>query len=53
MNVLGYIAEKSKNDGKQVSVTVQALLLWPTGPMDIQRYERTFETGTTKSHTET
>ncbi|PHH87132.1 hypothetical protein CDD83_9276 [Cordyceps sp. RAO-2017] len=51
VNVIGYLAaapprsSASGPGGRDVaSVHVQALLLWSTGPLDIQRYEQSLET---------
>lgn len=43
VNVVGYLTahvlrKETRSDSHDVHV--QALLLWPTGPLDIQRYER-------------
>ncbi|KAL7963417.1 CST complex subunit Ten1 [Trichoderma compactum] len=38
VNVVGYIVE-----GSESLVHVQALLLWPTGPLDIGRYEKSLQ----------
>ncbi|KAL7937018.1 CST complex subunit Ten1 [Trichoderma chlorosporum] len=38
VNVVGYITE-----GIESLVQVQALLLWPTGPLDIGRYEKSLQ----------
>ena len=46
VNVVGYVTSKrraSKPDSGGLSVNVQALLVWSTGPLDVQRYERTFD----------
>ena len=54
LNVIGYVKAKRKRasksrtkdgaDGGAVSwdVLVQAIMLWPTGPLDIQQYEQAF-----------
>lgn len=47
VNVVGYVRAKRRGGtgggtGGQLSVHVEALLVWPTGPLDVQRYERTF-----------
>ncbi|KAL7942105.1 CST complex subunit Ten1 [Trichoderma barbatum] len=38
VNVVGYIRESNESP-----VHVQALLLWPTGPLDIGRYEKSLQ----------
>lgn len=47
VNVVGYVTAKptpSKDACSDVpSAHVQALLLWPAGPLDVQRYEKYFE----------
>ncbi|EQL02382.1 hypothetical protein G6O67_004361 [Ophiocordyceps sinensis] len=45
VNVIGYVLSKprSSRDRNEPSARVQALVIWPTGPMDIQRYERSFD----------
>lgn len=49
VNVVGYVLAKPKPLGprsesrNEPSAHVQALVIWPTGPLDIQRYERSFE----------
>lgn len=54
LNVIGYVKVKRKKaskarakdgaDGGAVSwhVLVQGIMLWPTGPLDIQQYEKAF-----------
>ncbi|PON22497.1 hypothetical protein TGAM01_v208581 [Trichoderma gamsii] len=48
VNVVGYIVEE-KSGTQKLSGTkasprhVQALLIWPTGPLDIGRYEKSLE----------
>lgn len=48
VNVIGYVVEQP-NKGRRgkrsdaIGACVQALVMWPTGPLDIQRYEATFE----------
>ncbi|PFH61334.1 hypothetical protein XA68_17636 [Ophiocordyceps unilateralis] len=41
VNVIGYVVAGERGGG--ASVRVQALMVWPTGPLDIQRYETSFE----------
>lgn len=46
LNVVGYVTPRrrgSKAPTESLSVHVQALIVWPTGPLDVQRYEKTFE----------
>ncbi|KAH7148682.1 CST complex subunit Ten1 [Dactylonectria macrodidyma] len=49
VNVIGYITSKQAPHvpdtphPEAAQVLVQALMLWSTGPMDIQTYEKTFE----------
>ncbi|KAM0483685.1 hypothetical protein ACHAPX_002179 [Trichoderma viride] len=49
VNVVGYIVEGKKSGTQKVPGTkesfghVQALLIWPTGPLDIGRYEKSME----------
>ncbi|KND89743.1 hypothetical protein TOPH_05687 [Tolypocladium ophioglossoides CBS 100239] len=49
VNVIGYVTAKPKDPaaisgGAGVpSAYIQALLLWPTGPLDVQQYEKRFE----------
>ncbi|POR31850.1 Uncharacterized protein TPAR_07952 [Tolypocladium paradoxum] len=51
INVIGYVAAKPEDPAAVSgaadvpSAYVQALLLWPTGPLDIQRYETSFQEG--------
>ena len=51
VNVIGYITSRHEAVGcealnqKLARVSVQALVVWSTGPMDIQNYERTFDKG--------
>ena len=45
VNVIGYVKPRPKASSKSRStekpmVLVQALMIWPTGPLDVQRYER-------------
>ncbi|RCI09009.1 hypothetical protein L249_5092 [Ophiocordyceps polyrhachis-furcata BCC 54312] len=40
INVIGYVRGTGGD-----SARVQALMLWSTGPLDIQRYETSFELG--------
>ena len=45
VNVIGYVTGKRRTNqpvAGQVSVAVQALVLWSTGPLDVQTYEKTF-----------
>lgn len=50
VNVIGYITARRDSPGTDIHainkesarVSVQALVVWSTGPMDIQKYERTF-----------
>jgi hypothetical protein len=54
VNVVGYIIEGKKSGvqnqpGKNQSpVHIQALLIWPTGPLDIGRYEKSLEDPTAR-----
>lgn len=43
VNILGYVGGKQRVVGEGLLVHIQGLMLWPTGPLDVQRYERTFE----------
>ncbi|KAF4125759.1 hypothetical protein GMORB2_1004 [Geosmithia morbida] len=49
VNVVGYVKAKRRGRGPGagggggLSVYVEAILVWPTGPLDVQRYEKTFE----------
>lgn len=49
VNIIGYVTSlrgprKTKaEDHEPMRVSVQALLVWPTGPMDIQKYEKSLE----------
>lgn len=43
VNVMGYVTgvhTKARGSRSSTSVDVQALLLWSTGPLDVQAYER-------------
>jgi len=50
LNVIGYVTARcgTPEPGLDAAVEapeaahVQALAVWPTGPLDVQRYERTF-----------
>jgi len=42
LNVIGYITGRTRAKGVAV-VGVQAVMVWSTGPMDVGRYEATFE----------
>ena len=49
VNVIGYVTRKQRM-GKPTTpggfaVHVQALVVWSTGPLDVQRYEKTFDRG--------
>lgn len=50
VNVIGYVTATPKDyrfdaqSSPTLLVEVQALLVWPTGPLDVQSYERGFET---------
>lgn len=49
VNVVGYVTAKrraSKPDPGGLSVHVQALIVWSTGPLDVQKYEKTFDRDT-------
>ncbi|KAK7415904.1 hypothetical protein QQZ08_012199 [Neonectria magnoliae] len=52
VNVIGYITSKRPPHGQDTphreapQVSVQAVMLWSTGPMDIHTYERSFDAGT-------
>lgn len=45
VNVIGYVTMKPKSirSADTPVACVQALVIWPTGPLDIRRYEETFE----------
>ncbi|KAM0256291.1 hypothetical protein ACHAQJ_005056 [Trichoderma viride] len=49
VNVVGYIIEGQKSgvqnppEKNESPIYVQALLVWPTGPLDIGRYEKSLE----------
>ncbi|KAH6899915.1 CST complex subunit Ten1 [Thelonectria olida] len=49
VNVIGYITSKQPSHGLGTSpseaaqVSVQGIMLWSTGPMDIHEYEKSFE----------
>lgn len=49
INVVGYIVEGKKSGTQKLSGEkepprhIQALLVWPTGPLDIGRYEKSLE----------
>ncbi|KYK60313.1 Telomere length regulation/capping, TEN1 [Drechmeria coniospora] len=47
VNVIGYVTAKPKANGSADGpvACVQALLVWSTGPLDLQRYEGTFDQG--------
>ncbi|PNY23098.1 Uncharacterized protein TCAP_06954 [Tolypocladium capitatum] len=51
VNVIGYVTARPEDPaamfgGEDVpSAYIQALLIWPTGPLDIQQYEKSFEEG--------
>ncbi|XP_044721281.1 telomere capping, CST complex subunit domain-containing protein [Hirsutella rhossiliensis] len=51
VNVIGYVLAKPRSsapgsgDRDGSSAHVQALVIWPTGPLDIQHYEKSFEAG--------
>ncbi|KPM37060.1 hypothetical protein AK830_g9484 [Neonectria ditissima] len=51
VNVIGYITSKRSRHGQDTpnqempQVSVQAVMLWSTGPMDIHTYERSFDVG--------
>lgn len=49
VNVVGYIVEGNKSGAqkplgeKESPRHIQALLVWPTGPLDVGRYEKSLE----------
>ena len=49
VNVIGYISSRinpSKSEAQErepALISIQALLIWSTGPMDVQKYEQTFK----------
>lgn len=46
VNVIGYVLSRptsSAGTRHGPSASVQALAIWPTGPLEIARYERSFE----------
>jgi len=46
VNVMGYVeCTKKKNSPKndELEVQVQALVLWPSGPLDLQGYEKSLD----------
>lgn len=49
VNIVGYVTakrRKSKPCPGGLSVYVQGLVVWSTGPLDVQRYEKTFDRNT-------
>ncbi|KAJ6443295.1 telomere capping, CST complex subunit domain-containing protein [Purpureocillium lavendulum] len=54
VNVIGYVTERretpdSDSTADAPSAPIQALAVWPTGPLDIQRYERAFDGQTART----
>lgn len=46
VNIIGYVKNKRRTtDPGGLAIHVQALMLWPTGPLDLQSYETTFDHG--------
>lgn len=46
VNVIGYVMERPKGRRRRSDAAgafIQALVMWPTGPLDIKRYEATFD----------
>jgi hypothetical protein len=46
VNVIGYVTRKqrmNKASPGDLAVHVQALVVWSTGPLDVQRYEKAFD----------
>lgn len=48
LNIIGYVIDGPADDAettRSVGAHVQALMVWSTGPLDIQQYEREVEAG--------
>lgn len=56
VNVIGYIEAKPRRSASEKgredvpSAHVQALVIWPTGPLNVHQYEATFQANATQTH---
>ncbi|KAK2590766.1 hypothetical protein QQS21_011557 [Conoideocrella luteorostrata] len=47
VNVIGYVTDRVEKAGPSpgVDAYVQAVMVWPTGPLDVKQYEESVEAG--------
>lgn len=45
LNVVGYVVDRPVGKTDKADAHVQALMVWSTGPMNVQQYERALEDG--------